>query len=120
MPPEWSGGLEVKLERSETPSTEPREEVKLEQDDNENTVEEIKNNVENQGMQIFLVDEEGILKPEGNNPFRPEGEAECASFACDLFGYFSNQEAHLELYKKFKNHGHMVSAHLCVRCVDQL
>ena len=116
MPPEWSSGFEVKLEKSETPSTESQDEVKLEQDENENNVGEIKNNFENQDMQRILVDEEEILKPEGNNPCRPEGEAECASFACDQCGYFSNQEAHLELHKKYKNHG--VGSLMCD--VDQL
>ena len=67
---EW---FEVKLEKSETPSTESRDEAKLEQDDNENNVEEIKINFENQDIQRILVDEEGILKPEGNNPCRLEG-----------------------------------------------
>ena len=57
MHPEWSSGFEVKLEKSETPSTESRDAVKLEQDDNEITVEGIKNNFENQGMQFILVDE---------------------------------------------------------------
>ena len=33
MPPECSSGLEVKLEKSETPSIESQDEVKLEQDD---------------------------------------------------------------------------------------
>ena len=33
MPPEWSSGFEVKLEKSETPSIESQDEVKLEQDD---------------------------------------------------------------------------------------
>ena len=114
MPPEWSSGFEVKLEKSETPSTESQDEVKLEQDENENNVGEIKNNFENQDMQRILVDEEEILKPEGNNPCRPEGEAECASFACDQCGYFSNQEAHLELHKKYKNHG--VGSRMCEMC----
>ena len=92
-------GLEVKLKKTDTPATQSQDEDELDQDDNENTLEEIENNLGNQGLPIIFVDEEGILKPEVNNLCSTEVKAECPSFACDQCGYFSIREAHLELHK---------------------
>jgi len=111
MPPEWLSGLEVKLEKSETPASikaESQDEAKFEQDDNENFSKEIGN----QGLQCFLV--EGNLKPDNNLLSKSEVKAECPSFACDQCGYFTYREAHLELHKKYKNHS--VGSFVCEVC----